>query len=283
MVQFHTDSIAYEQPIAVAEQVQFLRRRYSPDEKRICRITDILRPWIFQGLLSSKEKEKIVIENEILANQQQKEKRKLFTTGNIAVMAILTATAYLLYMFLKFPLPFFPSWLDIQISDLPALLGGFAINPLAGGIIVVVKCLFKMPFTSTSCVGEFADILVGIAFVLPATLIYHLSKGSKSAIIGMVVGTCCATAVSVLSNWLVLIPFYAYQFGNGNSAEGMQIIVNAVSVLYNGVTVDNFYAFYLPIAVLPFNVLRCVLCSVLTYLTYKPLSKALHWEIKNQD
>ncbi len=282
-MQFHTDSIAYEQPFAVAEQVKFLRRRYSPDEKRICRIADILRPWFFQGLLFSKEKEKIVIENEVLANQQQKEKRKLFTTGNIAVMAILTAIAYLLYIFVKFPLPFFPAWLDIQISDLPALLGGFAINPLAGVIIVVVKCLFKMPFTSTSCVGEFADILVGIAFVLPSTLIYHISKGRKSAILGMSIGTFCAVAVSVLVNWAVLIPFYAYQFGNGNSAVGMETIVNAVSVLYKGVTVDNFYAFYLPIGVLPFNALRCILCAVLTYFTYKPLSKALHWEVKNKD
>lgn len=232
-----------------------------------------------KGFLFSKEKEIILTENSI-AN---KTKKKLFTTGNIAVMAILTATAYVLYMFVKFPLPFFPVWLDIQISDLPALLGGFAINPLAGVIIVVVKCLFKMPFTSTSCVGECADILVGIAFVLPATLIYHLSKGRKSAIIGMIVGTCCAVAVSLLSNWLVLIPFYAFQYGNGNAAEGMQTIVNAVSVLYKGVTMDNFYAFYLPIGVLPFNVLRCTLCAVLTYLTYKPLSKALHWEAKTQD
>lgn len=207
-------------------------------------------------------------------------KQKLFTTGNIAVMAVLTAISYVLYMFVKFPLPFFPPWLDIQISDLPALLGGFAINPLAGVIIIVVKCLLKMPFTGTACVGECADILVGIAFVLPAALIYHVSKGRKNAIIGMVVGTVSAIAVSLLANWLILIPFYANQFGNGNVQVGMEIIVGAVSKLYSGVTVDNFYAYYLPIGVLPFNLLRCVLCAVISYLTYKPLSKALHWEIK---
>lgn len=221
--------------------------------------------------------------NTKLANQtnQSPNKPKLFTTGNIAVMAVLTAISYVLYMFVKFPLPFFPPWLDVQISDLPALLGGFAINPLASVIIIVAKCLLKMPFTSTACVGECADIFVGIAFVLPASLIYHISKGRKNAIVGMIVGTASAIVVSLLTNWLILVPFYAWQFGNGNSAVGMQIIVGAVSTLYSGVTVDNFYAFYLPIGVLPFNLLRCVLCAVISYFTYKPLSKALHWEVKN--
>ena len=122
--------------------------------------------------------------------------------------------------------------------------------------------------------------LVGIAFVLPAALIYHVSKGRKNAIIGMVVGTVSAIAVSLLANWLILIPFYANQFGNGNVQVGMEKIVGFVSTLYSGVTVDNFYAYYLPIGVLPFNLLRCLLCAVISYLTYKPLSKALHWEIK---
>ena len=209
----------------------------------------------------------------------KKKSTDLFTTGNMAVMAVLTAISYILYMFVKFPLPFFPPWLDVQISDLPALLGGFAINPLASVIIVVVKCLLKMPFTSTACVGECADIFVGIAFVLPATLIYHANKGRKNAIIGMVVGTVSALAVSALSNWLVLIPFYANQFGNGDAEVGMGIIVNAVSSLYDGVTVENFYAYYIPIGVLPFNLLRCVICSIVSYFTYKPLSKILHWEV----
>lgn len=208
-------------------------------------------------------------------------KRRMFSTGNLAVMAILTAIAYVLYMFVKFPLPFFPPWLDVQVSDLPALLGGFAINPMASVIIIVVKCMLKMPFTSSACVGELADILVGTAFVLPATLIYHSLKGRKSAVIGMVSGTVCASAVSLLANRFLLIPFYAWQYGNGDVQAGMQVIVNAVSALYSGVNVNNFYAFYLPIGVLPFNLLRCVLCAVLSYFTYKPLSKALHWDVKS--
>lgn len=67
----------------------------------------------------------------------------------LAKLAILSAISYILYMFVKFPLPMlFPSFLDLQISDLPALIGGFAMGPWYGCIIIVVKCLLKMPFTA---------------------------------------------------------------------------------------------------------------------------------------
>ena len=215
-----------------------------------------------------------------------KAKKKFFTTGNMAVMGILTAISYILYLLPKlipiFNLPFFPPWLDIQISDLPALLGGFAIGPWASVIIIVLKCALKMPLTSTACVGELADIVVGIAFVLPASLLYKKLKQRKGALVGMAIGTVAAIAFAVLANWLVLIPFYAMQFGNGNAETGMKIIVGAVSSLYEGVSVDNFYGFYLTLAVIPFNLLRCLICATVTYFVYKPLSKALHWEIKSK-
>lgn len=214
------------------------------------------------------------------------EKNKFFTTGNMAVMGILSAIAYLLYLLPKlipvFNLPFFPSWLDLQISDLPALLGGFAIGPWASVIIIVIKCALKMPLTSTMCVGELADIIVGIAFVLPASILYKFMKKRKGAIIGMLVGTVSAILFSMLANWLILIPFYAMQFGSGDQAAGMQTIIRAVSTLYEGITVESFYTYYLFLAVIPFNLMRCAICSVITFLIYKPLSKALHWEIKSK-
>ena len=212
---------------------------------------------------------------------KQKPKIKFFTAGNIAVMAILTAISVILYMFVKFPLPFmFPWWLDMQISDLPALLGGFALGPVAGCLIIIIKCCIKMPFSGTMCVGELADIIVGIAFVLPASIIYRKFKTRKSAVIGLCAGSGSAIVCSVLANWLVLIPFYAsVMFGGGNYDVGIAKIVGMVSSLYSNVTVDNFYAYYLPLAVLPFNALRCIVCGLITFFTYKPLSKALHWEI----
>ena len=211
---------------------------------------------------------------------------KFFTAGNMAVMGILSAIAYVLYLLPKlipiFNLPFFPPWLDIQISDLPALLGGFAIGPWASVIIIVVKCALKMPLTSTSCVGELADIVVGIAFVLPASILYRKIKQRKGALLGMLIGTLSAVIISVLANWLVLVPFYAWHYGLSDANKGWSIILSAVSSIYEGVTRESFYKYYLFLGVIPFNLMRCVICSLITYFVYKPLSKALHWEIKGR-
>ncbi len=206
----------------------------------------------------------------------KKRKIKFFTAGNIAVMAILTAISFILYAFVKFPLPFlFPSFLDMQISDLPALLGGFSLGPVAGCIIILVKCCLKMPMSGTACIGELADIIIGIANVLPASLIYRFHKNRKGALLGLGVGALCAIAASLLANWLVLIPFYTQKFGMG-------AVLGMMQALYPDVTEATLYNYYLPLAVLPFNALRCIVCGVISYFTYKPLSKALHWEIKTK-
>ncbi len=203
-----------------------------------------------------------------------KTKRNMWDAHSMAVMGILTAVSYLLYLFVKFPLPFiFPAFLDIQISEMPALLGGFALGPVQGAIIVIAKCLLKLPFTSTACVGELGDIIIGVSFVVPASIIYHMHKSKKHAIIGLIVGSVCAVVASLVSNMWLLIPFYA-------NAYGMEDIIGMVASLYDGVTTETFMSYYLPLAVVPFNLLRTILCAVVAYFTYKPLSKALHWEYK---
>lgn len=200
-----------------------------------------------------------------------------FSTRNIAVIAILSAISFILYMFVKFPLPFlFPGFLDMQFSDLPALLGGFAIGPLAGGIIIVIKCLLKMPFTSTAFVGELADIIVGLAFVLPAAFFYKFNRTKKGAILALIIGTVSAVGVSLLANRFILIPFFA-------KAYGMNAVVGMMQALYPNITAQNVYDYYIPLAALPFNTLRCVICSMITYFVYKPLSKIMHGESKSRN
>lgn len=204
-------------------------------------------------------------------NQQ----RQFLTTRNIAIMAILSAVSFILYMFAKFPLPFiFPGFLDMQFSDLPALLGGFAIGPFAGGLIIVIKCLLKMPFSSTACVGELADIIVGLAFVLPSAFIYKYNRTKKGAIISLLVGIFTATGVSLIANRFILIPFFADKFG-------MNAVVGMMKSLYPKISAESLYAYYIPFAALPFNLLRCLLCALITYFVYKPIAKAMRWERKN--
>lgn len=199
------------------------------------------------------------------------------TAAYVVKLALLTALSFILYYLGKFNLPFmFPSFLEMQFSELPAILAGFSLGPLSGVLVIVLKCLLKMPFSSTAFVGELIDIAIGIAYVLPASLIYWRQKTKKSAIIGFLVGTLCAVAVSIVFNRVVAIPFYVKLYFNGD----FNIIVNACQKLYKNINADNFYAYYLGLAVLPFNVIRSGVVSLITFLVYKRLSKVLHWEIK---
>ena len=199
-------------------------------------------------------------------------KNARFTTAYIAKVAILTAISFILYAFAKFPLPFmFPGFLEIQISELPALLAGFSMGPVSACIVIVLKCLFKLAMSHTGNVGELTDILLGISFVLPASVIYQLHKDKKHALIGLAVGSAILTVLSLVVNRFISIPFYAKLYG-------FDAVVGMVSSLYENVTVDNFYTYYLLIGVLPFNILRCIIVSALTFVLYKRLSKILHWD-----
>ena len=199
------------------------------------------------------------------------------TPAYITKLAVLTGISFILYMFAKFSLPFmFPSFIDMQFSELPAILAGFSLGPVAGVLVVILKCLLKFPFTSTAFVGEITDMVLGILYVLPAAIIYYRKKTKNRAILGLIVGTIASTFGAILLNRFVSVPFYVQFFFHGN----FDIIVNICKPLYPSVTRSSFYAYYLLAAVLPFNLLRLSLMSFITFLIYKSLSKALHWEIK---
>ncbi len=192
----------------------------------------------------------------------------------IAKIALLTALAFILYAFCKFPLPFaFPSFLDIQISELPALLAGFSMGPISGAVVVILKCLFKLPMSGTMYVGELTDIIIGLCFVVPSSVIYRRHKDKKHALTGLAVSSVLVVAASLLINRFISIPFYVEVMFKGN----FNILLDMVRPLYPAVTQGTFYAYYLGVAVLPFNVLRTLIVAVLTFILYKRLSGILHW------
>ncbi|MGN0796074.1 MAG: tRNA (adenosine(37)-N6)-threonylcarbamoyltransferase complex ATPase subunit type 1 TsaE [Christensenellales bacterium] len=200
---------------------------------------------------------------------------KKISTAYITKIALLTAISFILYAFCKFNLPFmFPSFLEIQISDLPAIIGGFALGPVSGCIIIVLKCCLKMAMTSTACVGEVVDIIVGIAFVLPASLIYKHKKDKKHAVIALAVGSAIATVTAMICNYLIAVPFYVTAFFGGS----WEPLIGMLRVLYPSITRENFYALYLFAGVFPFNLLRLLIVSGLTLLIYKKLSVILKKE-----
>lgn len=202
-------------------------------------------------------------------------KTEYFNATRVAVIAMFATVAGVLYAF-GFPMAaIFPSWLELNFSDIPALIGTFALGPVSGAIIVFMKVLVKLIIkgTSTMFVGELADLIIGIAFVVPAGLIYKKRRTFKGAIIGMSVGTVSSVALAIIANWLVLVPFYKASFFGGSwepLVGGMQAIFG------EGCTVDTFYAFYLWCSVLPFNLMRCLIAVAITLPVYKHVSRAIN-------
>ncbi len=195
--------------------------------------------------------------------------KKTFTASYIAKVGIFSALAFILYV-LNFPLPLFPSFLEIHLSDFPALISGFALGPLGGALTVLVKILIKLPFTSTMGVGECSDLINGLAFVLPASIIYKKNKSKKSAVIGITAGAVCSVVTSIFANWLIIIPFYLKVM-----KWDLAMIVSVCSKVIPFITEGNFYPCYLFLSVLPFNTLRCLVVSLLTVLVYKRISVLL--------
>ena len=203
-----------------------------------------------------------------------KKERKLTNNERIkriSAISILSALSFVLYM-VKFNLPFiFPSFLEIQFSNVPVLIGGFLYGPIAGVIIVIVRMVLKMPFTSTAGVGEFADLVIGISIVLVASLIYHHNKTKKSAVKALVFSSLTWVIVGIISNWLFLIPFYI-EFYFGGSVDAL---VGMLSVI-PGVTVQNYMWKYLLFATIPFNLVLSVAANAVTFLVYKRVSFLAH-------
>jgi riboflavin transporter FmnP len=188
----------------------------------------------------------------------------------MGVIAVFAALSVILYYFAKFKLPFFPSWLDIQFSDVPAILVSFMYGPLSGAIAIIVRFFCKLPGTSTVGVGELADLLIGLAMVISAGLFYRKHRTLKGAFISIGIGMASGTIVAVISNWLILIPAYVNiaHFPWSALVDGMNKALGNSGV----VTEENFMAYYLFAGVLPFNLFRYVLVFSITILLYKRLS-----------
>lgn len=189
-------------------------------------------------------------------------------THSMARIAIFGALSGLLYSFIKFPLPLLPPFLEINFSDVPALIASYAFGPLIGSIVQVVKVLVKIPLvgTSTAYVGEFADIIFGIAIVLPTGLIYKKNRSFKGAIYGAIAGGVFNLIVTSIGNVFVMIPFYIYFFFDGNSA----ILLNMVQSVNANIT--NVKLSLLMWGILPFNIIKNTGILLITFIIYKRLS-----------
>ena len=191
---------------------------------------------------------------------------KKFSVMWIVEVAILSALAIVLYNFPKFPLPFFPSILKVQFSMLPTLIGGFALGPVGGVIICVIKFLFKLLTTSSMGVGEIVDLGIGLGVILTTSFVYHFYHNKKGAIFALLTCVVVWTILGMVLNGFFAIPMYMKLYNM--DAAG---IVNVLSVI-PGINETNYLYKYLLVACLPFNLLLSVVVSLVTFLVYKKVS-----------
>ena len=185
----------------------------------------------------------------------------------IAVTGMLGAVAIILQFF-ELVVPIMPSFIKLDLSDLPGLVAAFALGPWYGVAVCLIKNLFHLATSSSALVGELCNFLLGASFVLPAGLIYKYNKTKKGALIGAVIGAICMAAFSFPSNLFITYPMYINLYGMSEDAIlGMyQAILPAVKTLPQCLLVFN----------LPFTFAKAMISVVITLVIYKPLSPILH-------
>ena len=185
----------------------------------------------------------------------------------IAACAILTAMAVLL-MYLEIPLPFMPVFLKFDFAELPVLIGAFALGPVWGVIIELLKNLIHLPVTQTMGIGELSNFITGVIYVGTAGLIYRKLRTKKGAAISMVVSTLVLAIVAVPVNAFITLPLYGSAMGFPLEAIiGMSAGVNPL--------VKDKISLLLAVFV-PFNLFKGTVVGLITFFVYKPISKLIN-------
>jgi len=194
-------------------------------------------------------------------------------TRRLVAIGILASVATVL-MFLEIPLWFTPGFYKIDLSEIPVLLGAFAFGPGAGVLIEVVKVIVNTAIegTTTMGVGEIANFLIGLSFVLPASFIYYKQKTRKRAIIGLSAGILSMVVVGAILNAFILLPAYAYFLSTA------EVVYTVDSFVYLGSLVNPLVKdlpTFIMFAVVPFNLVKGVLTSIIVILIYKRISSLI--------
>lgn len=188
-------------------------------------------------------------------------------TNYIVKIALLGAIASVL-MYLEFMIPFMPSFLTFDFSEIPVLLAAFALGPVAGIYVELIKNVVHLFGSHTSFIGEFANFIVGVCFVVSAAVIYKKLKNKKGAVISLIVGTICLAISAAILNYYLFIPLYQKVLGwpvdaivQLGTKANPQIASLKTLILYG---------------IIPFNLIKGAAISLIMMLIYKKISPLLH-------
>ena len=183
-------------------------------------------------------------------------------TRSVVMTALLGAVASVL-MFFSFSVPFMPSFIKMDLSEMPALVAAFSMGPLSGAAVCLIKNVVNVFSTTTAGVGELCNFLLGVAFVVPAGFIYKFKKNRLGALIGSLTGSAAMAVIGLPLNYFVTYPLYIKMGFPLDIIIGMyQDILPSVDGLLMCLIVFN----------LPFTLMRGIIDSALTFLIYKRIS-----------
>lgn len=199
-------------------------------------------------------------------NNNSKRRKVLHDLVKIAILSALASVI----MLLEFPIPFIaPGFYKLDFSEVVILIGGFSMGPVAALVIEFMKNFINLLIdgTVTGGVGELANFLIGASFTVSASIVYKFIKSKKGALISCIVGCLTLAVVGALINYFIVVPAYATMFGG---IENIVLVGSEVNP-----AVNTLFDFVL-ICVIPFNLLKGVVCSIITFLLYKRVSPILH-------
>lgn len=181
--------------------------------------------------------------------------KNVFTTKNVAGMAVFTALSFVVYLL---EIPIFAgtpaSFLELDFSNVFVMLAGFMYGPIPALIITVIKETIHIAVGSTGGVGELANIIITIAFVIIPSIVYQKKKGIKTVIFTLVIACVVQTGISLLVNKFINFPF----FTGSIPFVPTEISNNMFSTLW--------------VYILGFNAIKSVAISLVTILLYKRVS-----------
>lgn len=185
--------------------------------------------------------------------------KRRIDTGKLVRIALMGGISALLGFFPEIPMTFLAPWLKLDFAYIPMLLTGYALGFWPGMIVLTIKNIFQVISSNSFGVGQLADMLMGMAMLLPAVLVYQQNHTRKNAVIGMAIGTAAMVVVGVVLNRYLLLPVFLG---------------------------DRFAAFMdenpliLWIGVAPFNLIKGASVSIVTYLLYRHLAPFLKQGLK---
>ena len=193
---------------------------------------------------------------------------KKISTRKMVIIGMMTAIATVVY-YLDFGVPFMPSFIKLDFSNVISLLTGFALGPIEGVVVCLLKNMIHVlikGFGTTMGIGDIFDFVTSATFVLVAAVIYKRNRTKKGAIIATLCGMLAFTFISIPLNYFIVYPIYFKAYGGEAAILGAyQEIMPSVKNIFSALCIFN----------LPFTFIKGLICSLITLVAYKPLSPIL--------